>query len=94
MNFIQDVYEVVCWLFFMFWDGKFVCCFGVNLFQFLFDDIWQFNLFQDYVKKMSFGYVMDGIKSWFGDIVIIRVVLLIVVGQVFECVVKIGGYYK
>ncbi|MCY8929131.1 DNA polymerase IV [Bacillus subtilis] len=93
-NSTQDVYEAVRRLFLTFWDGKPVRRLGVNLSQLSSDDIWQLNLFQDYAKKMSLGYVMDGIKNRFGDTALIRAASLTAAGQAFERAAKIGGHYK
>lgn len=93
-NSTQDVYQAVCRLFLKFWDGKPVRRLGVNLSQLSSDEVWQLNLFQDYAKKMSLGYVMDGIKNRFGDTAIIRAASLTAAGQAFERAAKIGGHYK
>lgn len=93
-NSTQDVYQAVCRLFLKFWDGKPVRRLGVNLSQLSSDEVWRLNLFQDYAKKMSLGYVMDGIKSRFGDTAIIRAASLTAAGQAFERAAKIGGHYK
>ncbi|MED4577448.1 DNA polymerase IV, partial [Bacillus atrophaeus] len=93
-NRTQDVYRAVCRLFLAFWDGKPVRRLGVSLSQLSSDDVWQLNLFHDYAKNMSLGYVMDGIKSRFGDTAIVRASSLTAAGQAFERAAKIGGHYK
>ncbi|ALC81887.1 DNA polymerase IV [Bacillus gobiensis] len=93
-NHTADVFRAVSELFLKFWDRQPVRRLGVSLTQLSTDSMLQLNLFDDLLKKRSLGYVMDEIKTRFGETAVIRAVSKTAAGQAHERAAKIGGHYK
>lgn len=87
-------YQYVTKLFKQHWNGEPVRSLGVGLSNLCPDNLIQLSLFEERLKSMKIGYVMDDIKERFGPTAILRASSLTSAGQAQERALKIGGHYR
>jgi len=91
-NDTMEVYQAVLQLFHRFWDRNSVRSIGVHMNQLEDDREVQLSLFEDSLKKLQIGKVMDDIRKRYGKTAIFRASSLLSAGLLFDRATKIGGH--
>ncbi|WP_236017071.1 DNA polymerase IV [Siminovitchia thermophila] len=93
-NYDLDIFNAAFQLLKQFWDKQPIRSLGVSLSNLQPSNIYQIDLFDNYLQKEKLNSVFDFVWGKYGRTALYRASSLTKAGQASERAVKIGGHYK